>query len=149
MAYNTLIELTNPGAAFQPSHDFVLIQPVEAPGRTNGGIILPNGSRAPTKTGPIVAVGPGNISPFGQMIPMDHKVGDVVVFNPMAHIMEVKVGDVTYLLGRDCDCLGKVLEGKPQDVAEQNAAGPAPVKTASTEAGTEENTTFAVEASRN
>lgn len=141
MAYNTLIELTNEGEAFAPSHDFVLMQPVEAPGQTLGGIILPNGSRAPTKMGPLVAVGPGNISPFGSMIPMDHKVGDNVVFNPMAHIMEVKIGGVTYLLGRDCDVLGRVVGTKPQE--------PATNPPAAEPATSEENTTFAVEASRN
>ena len=106
---STLIELRRAGERLAPSHDFLVILPEEAPERTAGGIYLPNGQRQATQIGKIIAAGPGNISPFGQMIPMDHTVGDVVVVNPMAHVMEVKVEGVTHLLVRDCDCLGRIV----------------------------------------
>lgn len=141
MARNVLLELTKEGEGFVPSHDYLLVLPIEAPGRTQGGIFLPNGSRAPTVSGPVILAGPGNTSPFGQMIAMDHKVGDVVVFAPLANLMEIKVGTVTYVLGRSCEVMGCIVGGKTPE-------HPVPVQdTAPTAA--EENTTFAVEASQN
>lgn len=141
MSRNILLELTNEGEGFVPSHDYLLVKPIEAPGRTPGGIFLPNGSRAPTVSGEVVLAGPGNTSPFGQMIAMDHKVGDVVVFAPLANLMEIKIGGVTFVLGRSCECLGCIVGGKPR---EPDANQPAAASATS-----EEGTTFAVEASRN
>ncbi|MBA4019182.1 MAG: hypothetical protein C0483_18605 [Pirellula sp.] len=146
MARNILLELTNEGEGFVPSHDYLLVKPIEAPGRTQGGIFLPNGSRAPTVSGPVILAGPGNTSPFGQMIAMDHKVGDVVVFAPLANLMEIKVGTVTYVLGRSCEVMGCIVGGQQQ---EPEANPPAAAKTVDETTGPETPTTFAVEASRN
>lgn len=145
MARNVLLELTKEGEGFVPSHDYLLVLPIEAPGRTQGGIFLPNGSRAPTVSGPVILAGPGNTSPFGQLIAMDHKVGDVVVFAPLANLMEIKIGTVTYVLGRSCECMGCIVGGKQ----EPEANPPAAVKPADESTGPETPTTFAVEASQN
>jgi chaperonin GroES len=145
VAINTLIELNKPGEYFAPSHDFLLIQPVEAPDRTNGGIILPTGMRAPTKVGKVIATGPGNISPFGQMIPMDHKIGDTVVVNPTSMVMEIKVQGASLLLVRDCECLGVVLNGEPQAAVAPAQPAAKPVEAADGEAG--EGTTYVAETS--
>jgi len=113
MPFPTLLELRNPGEMFQPSHDQLLIEPIDAPGVTNGGIILTPTSRAPTTNGKIIAVGKGQTCPLtGTIHPLDHKVGDRIVFRPMAQLFEVKVCGVTYLLGRDCEVAGRIVKSE-------------------------------------
>jgi chaperonin GroES len=146
VAINTLLEIQAANEFFVPSHDILLIQPVEAPDRTTGGIFLPNATRAPTKIGKVIAAGPGNISPFGQMIPMDHKAGQTVVINPTAFVLEVKIRGVSYLIVRDCECMGTIeTRDVPAGETPAQPAAAAPVKTADAEAG--EGTTYVAETS--
>lgn len=52
--------------------------------KTNFGLILTNASADNDNKAKVVAVGPGRILPNGVQLEMDVKVGDTVVFNPLA-----------------------------------------------------------------
>ncbi len=71
------------GKMFQkirPLHDRVLIERLETEEKTQGGIIIPDNAKEKAQTGKVLAVGAGRVTPDGQKVAMQVKVGDVVFF---------------------------------------------------------------------
>ena len=67
---------------FRPLHDRVLVRRVEAEEKTAGGIIIPDTAKEKPQQGSVLAVGPGRRSEqTGEIIPLDVKVGDTVVYS--------------------------------------------------------------------
>jgi len=65
---------------FRPLRDRVVVRREEKEAKTTGGILLPDSAKEKPAQGIIVAVGPGAISPTGEVFPCDVKEGDKVVF---------------------------------------------------------------------
>ncbi len=67
---------------FRPLHDRVLVRPLEGEDKTAGGIIIPDTAKEKPQQGEVLAVGPGRRSEqSGEIIPLDVKVGDKVVYS--------------------------------------------------------------------
>ncbi|MET3840577.1 co-chaperonin GroES (HSP10) [Bradyrhizobium sp. OAE829] len=66
--------------AFPPLHDRVLVRRIDAEEKTAGGIIIPDTAKEKPQEGEIVAAGPGGRNEQGQLIPIDVKPGDRVLF---------------------------------------------------------------------
>lgn len=65
-----------------PLGDRVLIEPITEEAKTATGIIIPDSAQQKKQgQGKVVAVGKGKIGDDGKMIPMQVKVGDIVVFS--------------------------------------------------------------------
>jgi chaperonin GroES len=64
----------------KPLSDNVLIKPLEAEEKTASGIVLPDTAKEKPQIGEVMAVGPGNVTPKGEKIPMNVKVGDKVMY---------------------------------------------------------------------
>jgi chaperonin GroES len=75
---------------FRPLHDRIVIKRVEADEKTVGGIIIPDAAKEKPQQGEVVAVGPGGRDERGQLVPLDVKVGDVVLFGKWSGT-EVKI----------------------------------------------------------
>lgn len=67
----------------KPLGDRVIIKVKENAERIVGGIVLPETSKEKPNEGEVVAVGPG-IYRDGQLIPMDVKAGDQVIYKKFA-----------------------------------------------------------------
>ena len=63
----------------RPLFDFVLIKPLEGESKTPGGILLPDSAKEKPQMGEIMAIGPGQMSDAGKIIPMLVKVGQKVI----------------------------------------------------------------------
>ena len=63
-----------------PTLDRVAIIREDKKQKTDGGIILPDGSKEESNYGEVVAVGPGGFNEDGSRREMSVKVGDVVFF---------------------------------------------------------------------
>lgn len=59
---------------------------------SKGGILLPETAQEKPKTGEVIAIGPGKTLDNGQLVPMQIKVGDKVLFSTYAG-SSVNVGD--------------------------------------------------------
>ncbi len=75
----------------KPLGDRVIIEPMEQDEKTASGIILPETAKEKPQQGKVLAVGPGKLDEEGKRVPMDVKVGDVVLF-PKYGGTEVKLG---------------------------------------------------------
>jgi chaperonin GroES len=90
----------------QPLADRLVVKPMAREEKTRGGIILPDTAKEKPQEGEVVAVGPGRMSEDGKRIPMDLKVGDIVVYAKYGGT-EIKVDDVEYMILRESDILAK------------------------------------------
>ena len=93
-------------AALQPLDDRVLVKPIDQEEKTKSGIFLPDTAKEKPQEGEILAVGPGKIGDDGKRIPLDVKVGDVVVYAKYGGT-EIKVDDDDLMILREADILAK------------------------------------------
>ncbi|MBR0902716.1 co-chaperone GroES [Bradyrhizobium liaoningense] len=92
---------------FRPLHDRVLVRRVDAEEKTSGGIIIPDTAKEKPQQGEIIAVGPGGRNEQGQLVPLDVKTGDRVLFAKWSGT-EVKIDGKELLIMRESDLLGVV-----------------------------------------
>ena len=92
---------------FRPMRDNILVLRDEAESKSEGGIIMPEGSVKPPARGTVRAVGPGLHTESGVLIPMALNPGDRVVFGAHAG-HDVEVDHVSYVVIRSIDVLGVV-----------------------------------------
>jgi chaperonin GroES len=66
----------------QPLEDRIVVRPNEAEERTVSGLVIPDTAKEKPQQGTVLAVGPGKRSEqTGQVIPVDVKEGDTVVYS--------------------------------------------------------------------
>jgi chaperonin GroES len=93
--------------AFRPLHDRVVLRRLEGEEKTKGGIIIPDTAKEKPQEGEIVAVGPGARDESGNLIPLDVKAGDRVLFGKWSGT-EVKIDGQELLIMKESDILGIV-----------------------------------------
>lgn len=93
----------------QPMGDRVVIKPAAREETTRSGIVLPDTSKEKPQRGEIIAVGPGRTSDEGKRIPMELKVGDIVLFAKYAGT-EFKLDDDELLILGEKDILAVISE---------------------------------------
>jgi chaperonin GroES len=91
----------------KPLADRVVVEPLEEEEVTALGIVLPETAKEKPQKGTIVATGPGRRDEAGKLVPMEVKVGDVVLYAKYGGT-EVKMGDQTVLVLRESDVLAIV-----------------------------------------
>lgn len=66
----------------KPLEDRIVVEPGVAEERTASGLVIPDTAKEKPQQGSVLAVGPGRRSDqSGELIPMDVKVGDTVVYS--------------------------------------------------------------------
>ena len=66
----------------QPLDDRIVVRPGESEERTASGLVIPDTAKEKPQQGEVLAVGPGRRSDTtGELLPMDVKVGDTVVYS--------------------------------------------------------------------
>jgi len=90
----------------QPLADRVVIKPMPREDITKGGIVLPDTAKEKPMEGKVIAAGPGNLSDDGKRIPLDVKVGDIVVYAKYAGT-EIKEDGEELIILRESDILAK------------------------------------------
>ncbi len=91
--------------SIKPLSDHILIEPLKQEEKTKSGILLPDtAEKEKPEQGKVVAVGPGKTDEQGKRIPMEVKVGDVVLFKKYGPD-EIKVDEKEYLIASEEDIL--------------------------------------------
>lgn len=91
----------------KPLFNNVLIKPLEAEAKTASGIIIPDSVKEKPQIGEVMAVGPGEVTPKGEKIPMVIKVGQKVMYKKWGG-NEVKVGQKEWTIVEQKDVLAIV-----------------------------------------
>ena len=93
----------------KPLSDHILIEPIKEEEKTKTGILLPEtAEKERPEQGLVIAVGPGKKNAKGEVIKLEVKEGDRVLFTKYAP-NEIKVDDKEYLIAKEEDILA-VLE---------------------------------------
>jgi len=96
---------------FRPLHDRVVVKRIDAEEKTLGGIIIPDTAKEKPQEGEVVAVGPGGRDEAGKLVPIDVKAGDRILFGKWSGT-EVKIDGVEYLIMKESDVMGVLVEEK-------------------------------------
>ena len=95
---------------FRPLHDRVLVRRIEEEETTAGGIIIPDTAKEKPIQGEVLAVGPGARDEAGNLVPLEVKKGDRVLFGKWSGT-EVKIDGQELLILKESDLLG-IIEGE-------------------------------------
>ena len=90
-----------------PLHDRIVVARIDAEEKTVGGIIIPDTAKEKPQEGRIIAVGPGKRDKDGNLIPLDVKAGDRVLFAKWAGT-EFKLDGEERLIMKEDDILGVI-----------------------------------------
>ncbi len=93
---------------FRPLHDRVLVRRIEEDEKTVSGIIIPDTAKEKPMQGEVLAVGPGARNDKGEVVSLDVKVGDRVLFGKWSG-NEVMIDGEELAIMKESDIMG-VLE---------------------------------------
>ena len=92
----------------RPLHDRVVVRRVEEEKTTSSGIIIPDSATEKPSRGEVIAVGNGRKNDNGEVIAMDVKVGDQILFGQYAG-NEIKVDGETLLVMNESDVVAIIV----------------------------------------
>ncbi len=90
---------------FRPLHDRVVVRRITAEEKTAGGIIIPDTAKEKPMEGEIIAAGPGARNVQGQLVALDVKAGDRILFGKWSGT-EVKIDGEELLIMKESDIMG-------------------------------------------
>jgi chaperonin GroES len=93
----------------RPLHDRVVVRRLEEETTSAGGIFIPDSATEKPSQGEILAIGPGKSTDSGEVVALDVKVGDKIIFGQYAG-STVKVDGDELLILSESEIFG-VLEG--------------------------------------
>ena len=96
---------------FRPLHDRVVVRRLDAEEKSAGGIIIPDTAQEKPMEGEVVSVGPGARNEDGQIVALEVKAGDRILFGKWSGT-EVKLDGEELLIMKESDIMG-VVEGSP------------------------------------
>jgi len=96
---------------FRPLHDRVVIRRLNAEEKSAGGIIIPDTAQEKPMEGEVVAIGPGARNEQGEIVALEVKTGDRILFGKWSGT-EVKLDGEELLIMQESDIMG-VIEGSP------------------------------------
>lgn len=102
---------------FRPLQDRILVRRVDSQEKTKGGIIIPDTAKEKPQEGEVIAVGPGARNEQGQIVALDVRVGDRILFGKWSGT-EIKIDGEDLLIMKESDVMG-VVEAQ---VADKKAA---------------------------
>jgi chaperonin GroES len=91
----------------RPLHDRVILKRMEEEATSPGGIVIPDSATEKPIRGEVIAAGTGKRLENGEIIPLDVKVGDTVLFGKYSGT-EVKVNGDDLLVMREDDIMGVI-----------------------------------------
>ena len=90
-----------------PLSDRILVKPLTQQEVTKSGLVLPDTAQEKPQQGTVIAVGPGRTTEGGKLVPMDVKVGNVIMFAKFSGAEWKEEGE-DYLLIREPDILARI-----------------------------------------
>ena len=89
----------------KPLHDRVLVERVSSEDKTKGGIIIPDTAQEKPMEGKVLAVGNGARNENGEIVALDVKKGDRILFGKWSGT-EIKIDGKELLIMKESDIMG-------------------------------------------
>ena len=94
---------------FRPLHDRIAVRAIQQEDRTPGGIIIPDTAKEKPMQGKVVAVGKGSKNDKGEVLPLEVKVGDIVLYGKWGGT-EVKIDGEDLIIMKESDVMGIIVK---------------------------------------
>lgn len=91
----------------RPLHDRILVRRVAEEEKTKGGIIIPDSAKEKPAEGEVVAVGNGKVTEKGDVVALQVKKGDRILFGKFSG-NEIKLDGAELLILREEEVLGVI-----------------------------------------
>ncbi len=91
--------------SFRPLYDRIAVRALVQEEKTKGGIFIPDTAKEKPSQGEVVAVGSGLRNDKGEIIPLEIKVGDTVLYGKWSGT-EVKINDEDLIIMKESDVMG-------------------------------------------
>jgi chaperonin GroES len=95
--------------SIKPLEDRIVVRPMAAEQVTSSGLVIPDTAQEKPQEAEVIAVGPGRVDDKGNRIPVDVKVGDMVIFSKYGGT-ELKYNGEEYLVLSARDVLAIVTK---------------------------------------
>jgi len=92
-----------------PFNDRVIIKPIEEDEQMYGNIVIPDLGKERPEMGEVISVGPGRHTEFGKFLPVNAKVGDIVLIPKIGSIRIDFEGD-EYFITADKEILASIKQ---------------------------------------
>lgn len=89
----------------KPLRDKIVVKRLEAEEKLKSGLIVPDTAKTKPQEGKVIAVGRGKMDNKGNIIPMEVKVNNKILFSKYSG-NEIKMGEEEYLIIDQDDVLG-------------------------------------------
>jgi chaperonin GroES len=89
----------------RPLYDRIVTTRIDERETIRGGIIIPDSAKEKPQEAEVVAVGHGKRLENGELVPLDVKVGDRILFGKYTG-NEIRLDDKEYIIMREEDVLG-------------------------------------------
>lgn len=93
----------------RPLHDRIVVKRLDSTENKIGGLFIPDSAKEKPQEGEVIAVGHGKRNDKGELVPLDVKAGDRILFGKYSG-SDIKIDGVEYMIMREDEVLG-VLEG--------------------------------------
>ena len=93
----------------KPLYDRILVKRFEEKEQKKGAIIIPDTAKEKPMEGEVIAVGPGARNEQGQIVALDVKAGDRILFGKWSGT-EVKLDGEELLIMKESDIMGVIEE---------------------------------------
>ena len=90
---------------FKPLHDRIAVQAMASEEKTTGGIIIPDNAQEKSMQGKVIAVGTGARDTNGNIIPLEIKIGDIVMYGKWGGT-EIKIDGRDLVIMKESDVIG-------------------------------------------
>jgi chaperonin GroES len=94
---------------FRPLHDRVLVRRIDEEALSAGGIIIPDTAQEKPSQGEVLSVGSGARNEKGEIVPLDVKAGDRILFGKWSGT-EVTIDGEELLIMKESDVMAVVEE---------------------------------------
>jgi len=98
----------------RPLYDRIVTKRIDEQETIRGGIIIPDSAKEKPQEAEVVAAGHGKRLENGELVPLDVKVGDRILFGKYAG-NEIRLDGEEYIIMREEDVLG-ILDAAPKVV---------------------------------
>jgi chaperonin GroES len=90
---------------FRPLYDRIVVKRIEEQESMHNGIVIPDSAKEKPQEGEVMAVGHGKRLESGELVALDVKVGDRILFGKYSG-SETKLEGTEYIIMREDDVLG-------------------------------------------
>jgi chaperonin GroES len=93
----------------RPLHDRIVVKRIENDVNKIGGLYIPDSAKEKPQEGEVIAVGHGKRNDKGELVALDVKAGDRILFGKYSG-SDIKIDGTEYMIMREDEVLG-ILEG--------------------------------------